>query len=110
MKNKRLRNALLVLLLLAVVCGIIIGAFELFLGYFDRCDHRTFTAHILVNTGYSTTTGLYTGSGVYVYPIEDENQPITFSTPFPFKVGDYIDQCIDLNLHAVDIHTDDARY
>lgn len=107
---KIIKQALKVLAVLAGISAAIVLGFAYRLGYLDRCDHRTFTIHIYRTDGLSTTTHLYTEEGAYVYPPQQWGQSLTFSTPFPVTKGEFIDQCLNLNVHPVDTHQYDANY
>lgn len=97
-----------VLVVVALLTAMIVG-WESYQGYYHRCDHRIFTVHITEADPYSTTSQMYVGTGVYDYPPAQAGQKLKFETVFPFQVGEYLDQCINLNLNRVDTNPNDSN-
>lgn len=73
----------------------------------QKCDYRTFSVQVTKVSGYSTTTKLYSGTGVYTYPSYQKGQTLDFTAPYPFKIGNYVDQCIQLHITSKSNHPED---
>lgn len=77
-------------------------------GEYQRCDHRTFSARVVSVRGYNPDTRLYEGVSVYTYPPVDRGNELVFGVREPFKVGEFIDQCINVNVLRENTHPNDA--
>lgn len=87
-----------------IVLSLAITSLFIFAGwaYYIRCDYRTFTLKITESGVYDETTSLFKGKGIYTYPPTDAGNELIFTMPKKFSRGQFIDQCLNLNLHNFD--------
>lgn len=98
---KSLNTHIALLVLFALFFGSLVTYYQL---RPQRCDHLVFSMVVESRYGFSTTTGVYKGLGLYTYPESSVGQTIVFSMFDDFRIGQYIDQCINLNRYDNDPH------